>query len=260
MGLEEGFPRALSDLERALLLWVLPEDRLGYAEYRRLIGEWVVVANGRRGEGNFILGAAGLEPDIESPLPHLFAFGLLNVGNDALTISVRERLTDQLEFEISGPTDLDMSNGLKSYPGWTLSEWLPSQPCPVCRGSLREVDMKTGSGRLLVLAICAQDRRLWVYDSRSAVNLPIPVTSFYNELMLQTTAQNRREVPDSKRLFTGLEAYSDAALAGAFESYNRLRAKIVLGEPLVVPTEVGFNWFKRATRRLLKKRIEGDRS
>ncbi len=257
MGLEETVPRVLSDLERTLLLWVLPEHRPGYAGYRKLVEEWVVVGNGRRGEGNVILGAPGLEPDNESPLPQLFAFGSLKLGETELTISVRERLSDQLEFEVSGPIGLDLSQGLKSYRGWTLSEWLPSQPCPACGGDLREVEMKTESGRSLNLAICAKDRRLWVYDAQSAVNHPIPVTSFYNELMLQTKVQDRRELPDSKRLFTGLDTYSDAALTGAFSSYNRLRARIVLGEPLVVPTEVGLSWFKRATRRLFLKGLRG---
>jgi hypothetical protein len=254
MGADETFPRELTPLERILLLWVLPADRSGYAEYRKPVQEWKVAGRGRRGEGNYILGAPGLIPDIESPLPQLLAFGSVKTEQGEITISVRERVGDQLEFEITGPAGAELPGALDSYRRWTLSEWLPSLPCPECGGALREVEMKTESGHALVLAICVKDHRLWVYDARSGVNHPIPVTSFHNELMLQTKVQDRRTLPDSKRLFTELETNSDAALTGAFSSYNRLRTKVFLGEPLVVPTEGSLNWFRRATRRLFKGR------
>jgi hypothetical protein len=173
----------------------------------------------------------------------------VHAGNDELTISVRERLSDQLEFEISGPVETDFSRGIDSFRRWTFSEWLPSSPCPMCGGILREVGMRTESGRSLVLAVCVKDHRLWVYDSLSGVNHPIPVTGFYNELILQQKVQDRRVVPEAKRLFGELQAHSDAALAEAFSSYNRLRTKIVLGEPLIIPMVAGFSWFKRVKRR-----------
>jgi hypothetical protein len=252
MGTEEIFPRELTPLERALLLWVLPGDRSGYAEYRKPVQEWKVEGRGRKGAGGYILAAPGLFPDVDSPLAQMFAFGSVKTDAGEITVIVREHLGDQFEFEITGPADVELPGGLESYRRWTLSEWLPSLPCPCSDGALREVDMKTESGHALVLAICAKDHRLWVYDARSRVNHPIPVTSFYNELMLQTKVQDRRTVPDSKRLFTELETYSDAALTGAFSSYNRLRTKVFLGEPLVVPREGSLNWFRRATRRLFK--------
>jgi hypothetical protein len=258
MGPDKTIPRELTALERALLLWVLPADRSGYAEYRKLVQEWMVVGRDRRGEqGGYVLAAPGLIPDVESPLPPLFAFGLVKTGTDEITVSVRERLGDQLEFEIVTPTGVELAGGLESYHRWTLSEWLPSLPCPGCRGALREVAMKTETGHELVLAVCAKDHRLWVYDAQSGVNHPIPVTGFYNELVLQQKVRDRRRLPDSKRLFTDLGTCSDAALTGAFSSYNRLRTRVFLGEPLVVPTEGSLNWFRRATRRLFKSEKQG---
>lgn len=250
MGPDENFPRELTPLERALLLWVLPADRTVYAEYRRKVQEWKVVGKGRRGEGNYIIGAPGVQPDIESPLPHLLAFGSVMTERGEITVSVREYSGDQVEIEIAGPVDGGLLRPFESYRRWTLSEWLPLLPCPACGEVLREVEMKTESGRSLVLAICARDHRLWVYDSQSQINHPIPVTGYYNELLLQNKVQNRRTVPDVKRFFTGLDSYSDAALVGAFSSYNRMRTKVFLGEPLVVPTEGSINWIKRASRRL----------
>jgi hypothetical protein len=252
MGPDDIFPRELTTLERALLLWVLPADRTGYAECRKLVQEWKIAGRGRKGAGGYILAAPGLMPDIESPLPQLLAFGLVKTELGEITVSVRERQGDQLEFETSGPVEADLPGELASYRRWTLSEWLPTIPCPGCGRALREVRMNTASGRSMVLAICAEDHRLWVFDAQSKVNHPIPVTGFYNELMLQKKVQDRKSVPDSRRLFSDLHSYTDAALTGAFSSYNRLRTKVFLGEPLVMPTEGKLNWFKRATRRLFK--------
>ena len=257
MGPEEDFPRTLTPLERELLTWVLPIDRPGYATYRGLVGQWKVAGRGRRGEGDLILAAPDTLLDVDSPLPPLLAFGAARSGEDEITVSVRELMGDQLEFEIAGQTT-DFPVDLRSCRRWTFSEWLPSRPCPSCEGSLREVAMKTASGRTLVLALCAKDRRFWVYDEESGINHLIPVTSFYNELMLQKNVHDPATVLQSNRLFTDLALHSDAALTAAFSSYNRMRRKVALGEPLVVPKEAGTSWVKRATRRLFKVGSQGD--
>jgi len=250
MSAEEIFSRELTLLEKALLLWVLPSDKPGYAAYRKLVQDWKVVGRSRSGAGGVILAPSGKVPDLDSPPAPLFAFGLVKSGTGEISVSVLERMGDQLEFEISGPVETVLPQGIESYRRWTLSEWLPSLPCPGCGEAPREVEMKTESGHELVLAICAKDHRLWLHDTRSRVNHPIPVTGFYNELMLQLKTPDRRKVPDAKQFFTDLGTYSDAALTGAFSSYNRLRTKVFLGEPLIVPTEGSLNWFRRAALRL----------
>jgi hypothetical protein len=252
MGPEERFPRELSPIERELLLWVLPEDRPGYAAVRTLAEQWKVVGEGRRGEGDFILAAPDTAPDLESPLPPLLAVGSATCENSEITISVRELAGDQLEFEIT-PQLAGLPRELRLHRRWTLSEWLPSHDCPSCGGMLREVRMETVSAHLLVLALCARDHRLWVYDGKSGINHPIPVTSYYNELMLKKKVHDAATVLHSNRLFTDLPLHSDADLTAAFSSYNRMRRRVVLGEPLMVPTESSKGWFDRATRRLFKR-------
>jgi hypothetical protein len=252
MGSEEIFPRDLTTLERDLLLWILPAERPGYAAYRSLVMEWKVAANGRRGEGNYILAKEGADIDNESPLPQLLAFGSVAFGQGEVTISLRELSGDQLEFEISGDRS-GVPNGIQSLRRWTLSEWLPSAICPCCRDVVRDVEMKTVSGRRLVLALCAKDRRLWVYDDRSCVNYPIPVTGFYNELMLQLNVKDPKIAFDSRRLFTALGTFRDIDLVRAFMAYNRLRTKVILEEALQVTEEENLGWLTRARRWLTKK-------
>jgi hypothetical protein len=254
MGHEEIFPRELTELERALLLWVLPIDRSGYAEYRRLVEGWKVAGKGRRGEGNYILAEPEETPDTESPLPQVLAYGLVSSDEGEVTISVRERFGDQLEFEITGPASNIVFQDLESCHCWTFSEWLPSRTCPACDGPVRKVEMKTGSGRSLILAFCVTDQRLWVYDQQTGINHLMPVTGFYNELMLQKRVQDPTIALNPKRLFSDLGTYSDSALTRAFSSYNRLRTKVLLRDPLVVPTEETINWFTRAAHWLLKGR------
>jgi hypothetical protein len=108
--------------------------------------------------------------------------------------------------------------------------------------------MSTASGRRLVLALCVPDQRLWVYDARSGVNRPIPVTSFYNELMLQSKVQDRTVALDARRLFTDIGAFSNAALTRAFSTHNRLRTTVPLEDPLVLTSEEKAGWLQRAAR------------
>ena len=254
---EESFPRQLSSLERALLLWVLPADRPGYAVYRDLVDRFMVVGEGRRGDGDYILARPGTVPDVDSPLPQLLAFGLVRLPTGELTISVRERLSDQLEFEIAGSVPQVTGQDIETFPRWTYSTWMPTHDCPICGEHLRLVPMETVSGRKLVLALCGSDQRIWLHDALSVINYLIPMTGFVNEVVLQEPAQDRRQLPDFKRFFAGLEMRSDAMLIRAFASYNRLRTRIVLGESLVIPAEGSVSWFKRAARRLLRKADQG---
>ncbi len=253
MGSEETFPRDLNTLEHELLLWVLPEDRPGYAVYRYLVTTWKVAGRGRRGEGNYVLAGEGTTVDNDSPLPPPLAFGSVESEAGTVAVSVRERTADQLQFEIAGETTTLVSGGIQDHRRWTLSEWLPSHACPCCGEHVRKVEMRTLAGRSLVLALCAKDGRLWVYDERSGINYPIPLTGYYNELMLVLGIKDPKIALDSRRLFTALATFRDADLVRAFEAYNRMRMRVLLEEPLDIRSEGTLSWFKRATKWLGKK-------
>jgi hypothetical protein len=242
---EDSFPRDLSPLENNLLLWLLPADRSGYREYRPLLETWKVAAKGRRGGGNFILAPGTATIDIESPLPQVFAHGVVETADGAIAVTIRERFGDQLEFEIVNLGGESLPDIVGEKRRWTYSLWLPKQACPICLGSIREVTMLTGKGRTLVLALCKNDERIWVYDDVSGVNHPIPLTNFYNELMLHANVRDPHVALNSKRLFSDLHMYSDVMLSRAFGSYNKLKTKIVFEDNLQVPGERTSSWFNR---------------
>ncbi|MCX6142994.1 MAG: hypothetical protein NTZ35_07220 [Ignavibacteriales bacterium] len=250
----ERLPRELKPFERELLLWVLPKERTGYAKYRKLIETWPVAAVGRRGEGNYILAEAGWNVDIESPLPQLFAYGVVEHEQGTLTISILERSGGQLEFEMEGVADRAAVANLRQIRKWSFSEWLPSQLCPSCRSSVREIRMTTTASQTLVLVLCGRDRRIWVYDGQSGVNSLIPVTGFYNELMLQTGIHDPKVALDPNRLFQIPGAQSESQLIRAFSSYNRLRNKVVLEGDLIMAGERKPNWIRRTVASLAGKK------
>lgn len=78
----------------------------------------------------------------------------------------------------------------------------------------------------LVLALCTVDRRLWVHDSSNGVNRLIPVTNYYNELMLHKNIRDPKIALESRRLFSDLSKYSDADLTYAFFTYNKIKTKV----------------------------------
>ena len=249
MGSDEGFPRELSSFERELLLWVLPEGRPGYADARKIAKDLAVIGSGRRGEGNYILGKVGQQIDVESPLPPILAYGVVEGEQEVVTISVREPQAGQLEFELSRRPETVGNAGRREKRSWTYSNWMPGNPCPACAANVREV--RFGVGQLVVLALCIRDQRIWVFSDQSGASLPIPVTSFYNELMLQKKIHDPAVALDSRRLFSELHSFGDAELVNAFTTYNRLRKRISLQEPLIATSDTGRGMFRRMMKALL---------
>ncbi len=242
----ERYPRSVRPYERDLLLWVLPEERVGYREYRSCVQQWDVVARGRRGEGNFIIAQEGEVADNESPLPQVLAYGVVETTAGALVVSVRERLGNQMEFEIQSIRGTVDPRSFEEVRRWTFSTWLPQQPCPICGQQAREVPMRTEGGQLIVLAICPRDRRLWVYDDAEGVNHPMPITNFYNELMLHKNIRTPEIALHPQRLFDDLDSYSDLDFTQAFQTYNQIRTKVPFEGAIVV----------RAQRRGLLSRLK----
>ncbi|MEX2116050.1 MAG: hypothetical protein WEB37_04130 [Bacteroidota bacterium] len=230
----EPLPRDLNGLERDLLLWVLPADRPGYQTVHSLVADWKVTARGRRGSGNYILSPLDERVDVESPLPQLLAYGVLETDQGDISVTVREPLGNQVEFEIVKLGRGHLMPTFRESRRWTLSRWDPGEACPICANAVREVVMSTASGRRMVLAICPKDKRLWVYDERTRVNHPVPITNFYNELMLHRHVRDPEIALYPDRLFSDLGQYSDEALVKAFRSYNMIRTKILLEDEIIV--------------------------
>ena len=232
-GQQVFFPRPLTAFERETLLWLLPEEKPGYNEYRKYISEWVVVGEGRRGAGNYILAEKEVHPDIESPLPQVFAYGIIETEGAGISATLRELFEDQLEFEIVSLKGDTIPENVVVRRRWSFSLWSPTQQCPACGSQLREVTLRRESGGDATLAVCATDKRLWIFDAFDGVNHLIPVTNFHNALMLLKNIRDPKTALAADNFFTFLYTFSDEDLAAAFVQYNKLRKKINLGVVIV---------------------------
>ena len=228
-GQRARYPRPLTSFEKESLLWLLPEERPGYKVYRRYVSSWSVVGEGRRGVGNYIMADAATVPDNDSPLPQVFAYGMIESDTTSISVTLRELFEDQLEFEIANLHGDEVPPSFTVKRRWNLSLWAPSQPCPICQGKLREVIIRRESGTDATLAICATDKRLWIFDEEGGVNHLIPVTNFHNAIMLHKSIRDPETALEAANFFKHLQTFSDADLTAAFVQYNKLRKKIELG-------------------------------
>ena len=233
-GQQALFPRALTAFERETLLWLLPVVRSGYDAYRKYISDWVVVGEGRRGTGNYILAKKDVRPDIESPLPQVFAYGVIEAESVSISATLRELFEDQLEYEIVSLSGDTIPQHLTVRRQWNFSLWSPSQACPACGSAVRQVTIRRESGGDATLAVCAADKRLWIFDAFDGVNHLIPVTNFHNALMLHKNNRDPKTALAAENFFRHLHTFSDADLGAAFVQYNKLRKKIDLGR-VVLP-------------------------
>ena len=234
-GQRAHFPRSLTPFESQSLLWLLPPDRPGYNSYWKYVLDWQVVAEGRRGTGNYILGAPGIVPDIDSPLPQVFAYGLIEGKNASISVTLRELLEDQLEYEIVSLKGETIPQDFSERRRWTFSLWSPSHPCPSCQSTPREVKIRREAGCDATLAFCRADKRVWIFDGQDGVNHLVPVTNFHNALVLQKNIRDPNVALPADNLFKFLNTYSDADLTAAFVHYNKLRKKVELGTIVMAP-------------------------
>lgn len=240
------YPRTLTPQERSLVEWVLPAGVRAYLAYREFLAEAVVIGQGRRGEGEIILGRSGALPDFGSPLAPVLSFGTVEIPGDEVTVTVREMADGQVSVEIVGRRTDAVPAIETVIRRWTYAEWRPGGTCPQCGSGVREVRIPAGgggSGELPTLAVCPADRRLWIHDAVTGACRPIPLTNYYNELMLLREVRDPAVALDGSRFFADLPGYSDADLAGAFLRYNRLMTKIPGPGPSgPVPLRAGGRW------------------
>jgi hypothetical protein len=232
----DAYPRELRPKEVDLLLGVLPADRPGYQHYRELIKSMVVLAEGRRGPGHYLLGRRGDAPDQAISLAPVIAFGVVEATRTSFTITVREYTGAQIDVEIVSASDEEVPDHFEEKRRWTYSTWHPGLPSPATGAKVREVPIDPA----LTLVIAPQEKRLWVYDLTSGMNLLLPVTNFHNELMLHKGIRDPKVALDIAQFFAGESGYSDAELRAAFVKYNALRPRVRIQMPPPEPSPKGF--------------------
>jgi hypothetical protein len=221
------YPRRLRPKEQELLDFVLPADYAGYRHYRDAIRSMVVLGEGRRGKGNFVLGYEKDVPDTTSPLPAVVAYGIVETIFDQYSITVRELVENQIDVEIVSTRGGEIPDHFEEKRRWTYSTWNPGMTSPATGAPVREVVIEPG----IVLAVAVKDKRLWVHDAATGMNRLVPITNYYNELMLHKHIRDPKIALASGRLFDDLGTYSDPDLRAAFYAYNALRPKVIVSSP-----------------------------
>lgn len=243
---KDVYPRKLRNKELDLIEFVLPVDRSGYRQYREWIASMIVLGEGRRGSGNLILGYAGDVPDVVSPLASVIAYGMVETTQDSYSVTIREYLGRQIDLEIVSMHGLEIPDHFEEKRRWTYSLWLPGQPSPAAGEIVREILIEED----LILVIARQEKRLWVHNRTNGMNLLIPITNFYNELMLQKSIRDPNIALKSARFFQDLDSYTDSELRSSFIAYNKLKPKVEIAVPVAQKEEKGF---KKFISKLLKR-------
>jgi hypothetical protein len=219
--------RELRVKERDLLEFVLPVDAPGYARYRSLISGMVIIGDGRRGPGNFVLGRPGDIADITSPLAPIVAYGMVETTQEIYSVTVREYVGDQIDVEMVSSHGSEVPEHFEERRRWTYSNWHPGMVSPATGDAMREVAIDQHH----VLAIAAGERRILLHASDTSMNYLLPVTNLYNELMIHLGVRDANVALDSRRLFTDLASFGDADFRAAFVAYNVLKRRVTISGP-----------------------------
>ncbi len=245
------FPRPLNGREINFLSSILPNEREVYKKYRSRFDSLVVIGEGRRGNGEIILGEQSDTPNFDEPLAPVFAYGMIETDTGTISVTAREYSLQQISIEIVHNTSNTIPEQYTELRRWTYSTWQPGKPCPQCMQAVREVQMVTSENHILQLAICRTDKRLWVYNSEEQYVLLVPITNYYNELMLNKNIRDPKIALDSKNLFADLMKYTDGDLTRAFFTYNKLKSKLRLRGELK-PIEAEPSTFFTRMKRIFK--------
>ena len=243
-----AYPRTLRPKELDLLMGVLPAESPGYREYRDLLLKMVALGEGRRGAGNIVLGFEGDKPDTTSPLAPVVAYGMVETTGDVFSITVREYIGKEIDAEIVSSHGDEIPDRFEEKRRWTYSSWKPGLPSPSSGEMMREVRIDDG----LVLGIARAERRLLLHDSATGINHLIPITNFYNELMLHKNIRDPKIALNSSLFFQNLESYRDDELRATFVSYNKLKRRVTIAEPQLSRKE---NKISAVLRTLFRKQM-----
>ena len=222
------FPRFLLEREKEWLFFILPADRPGYDEYRKLISIMVIIGTRRFGEGNYVLGRVGDHPDLSySSLPVL-ACGRIEFEECSVQITIHEFYDGKIEISIYNVNGEHIPVILHEKSRWTCSAWKPAVSSAPDAGEIRGVDLLDKKGEL-VLALSTADRTIWLYEDRTGMNHIIPVTNFMSELLRGNTQVKKNKGLDIEWIFDNLGMFEDQDLIYAFIEYNKYRRKVDTG-------------------------------
>lgn len=213
------FPRKLSKSELNLLLLLLPDNKPGFSNYRKLLNEYYLIGEGRFGNGNYFLGNPGDEIDLEISSSPVLTSGIIYTDKATFEISINEIQNNKIEFSILPYPDENENYNIKKVI--TLSDWVPGKKSP--EGN--KVKLFPIYGMNYILVIAPVDHRLWLYEKSTGINYPIPVSNFYNEL-LRLKKETRNEVyRNPNKLFEDLDSFDESEIILSFILYCKYKRR-----------------------------------
>ncbi|MHB9041769.1 MAG: hypothetical protein ACYC4T_14040, partial [Melioribacteraceae bacterium] len=108
---------------------------------------------------------------------------------------------------------------------WTYSDWMPGDRAPFDKSYVREVKLIK---KEIILVIAPVHKKVWVYNAKSGINHFVPVTNYYNEMMILLNIKDPEKALNPGRLFTNLDEFTDQQLVQGFLAYNRYWQRIEL--------------------------------
>lgn len=224
------FPRELSSREFAWITWLLPEDRPGYHRFRKLIQPLFVIGEGRWGAQDFVLGPIGGMIDHTEGMRPVVAFGTIHGDTCDVTLSLHEPNDEGLiEFQLGTSTNGPVPFDFRERSRWTYSTWSPGDLCPATGAAVREVVLATGTLGTLRLAISPGQRVIWLHNENDRTNTLVPISGFYNELVIAKRIRDPKVALNHRLLFTQAALFNDADIVEAFVRYNVLYRKVNVG-------------------------------
>ncbi len=223
---DDMLPRELSAREHAWMQWLLPSDRPGYKRLADRIRPLCVIGEGRWGKNDLVLGEIGGAIDLTEGMQSVAAFGSITGTPCNVTLTLHQpNDAGQIEFQISPSSGERVPPEFTETCRWTYSTWSPGDACPATGTPVREVPLPTRrAGFRLVIA--PQQRVMWLHDPEERVNQIIPVSGFYNELVIGKGIRDPKIALNHALLFSEPERFADADIVDAFKRYNVLYKKI----------------------------------
>lgn len=224
------YPQPASARESGWLDLLLPAERPGYAPLREHLRGLVVIGEGRWGRGDMVFGRPGQEIDLTEGMQPVVSYGEVNasIGTEdfIITLSVHQpNDEDQVEFQIGVRDIAELPDAFTERSSWTYARWNPGQPCPATGAPVRAVSLN--NDRNLLLVISPARRVLWLHDMLDGTSTLLPVTNFYNELMLLKGIRDPQVALDHRRLFNHPDEFTDVDLRESFIRYNLAFRKVV---------------------------------
>jgi hypothetical protein len=149
---------------------------------------------------------------------------MVETTRGAFTISVREETGNQINVEIVSVSGSGIPDHYEEKRRWTYSWWSPGEVSPATGTPVREVFIGAG----VTLAFAPAEKRIWIHERSGGIVRLIPITNYYNELMISRGIRDPRIALVPSLLWKDLKSFSDEDLLRAFEAYNALRRHVPL--------------------------------